>query len=165
MCVLYRKPGLNYFRRLICNIVVHERGPTVLRRVLCFNTILYAFLFCVCSRVWIISMCAFFLLHDRRFAHHAHLFIFILFFTLAVLLSLFFFFMNTSLLLLFLFFVAILVFLLLFLLKSYVMGRHRSSYEHPGDDDINEIIGNGSLSEHYLALARDLDVMEAKVCG
>lgn len=43
------------------------------------------------------------------------------------------------------------------------MGRHRASYEHPGDDDVNEIIGNGSLSEHYLALARDLDVMEAKV--
>lgn len=47
---------------------------------------------------------------------------------------------------------------------SYVMGRHRASYEHPGDDEMNEIIGNGSLSEHYLALARDLDVMEAKVC-
>lgn len=45
---------------------------------------------------------------------------------------------------------------------SYVMGRHRASYEHPGDDEMNEIIGNGSLSEHYLALARDLDVMEAK---
>ena len=43
------------------------------------------------------------------------------------------------------------------------MARHRASYEHPGDDDVNEIIGNGSLSEHYLALARDLDVMEAKV--
>lgn len=43
------------------------------------------------------------------------------------------------------------------------MARHRSSYEHPGDDDMNEIIGNGSLSEHYLALARDLDVTEAKV--
>lgn len=46
---------------------------------------------------------------------------------------------------------------------SYIMARHRASYEHPGDDDVNEIIGNGSLSEHYLALARDLDVMEAKV--
>ncbi|CAN0219074.1 unnamed protein product [Laminaria digitata] len=45
---------------------------------------------------------------------------------------------------------------------SYIMARHRASYEHPGDDDVNEIIGNGSLSEHYLALARDLDVMEAK---
>lgn len=43
------------------------------------------------------------------------------------------------------------------------MGRHRAAYEHPGDDEVNEIIGNGSLSEHYLALARDLDVMEAKV--
>lgn len=46
---------------------------------------------------------------------------------------------------------------------SYIMARHRASYEHPGDDAVNEIIGNGSLSEHYLALARDLDVMEAKV--
>ncbi|CAM9958946.1 unnamed protein product, partial [Ectocarpus fasciculatus] len=45
---------------------------------------------------------------------------------------------------------------------SFIMARHRASYEHPGDDDVNEIIGNGSLSEHYLALARDLDVMEAK---
>lgn len=44
------------------------------------------------------------------------------------------------------------------------MARHRASYEHPDDDEVNEIIGNGSLSEHYLALARDLDVMEAKVC-
>ncbi|CAM9204623.1 unnamed protein product, partial [Choristocarpus tenellus] len=43
-----------------------------------------------------------------------------------------------------------------------IMARHKSSYEHPDDDDINEIIGNGSLSENYLALARDLDVMEAK---
>lgn len=43
------------------------------------------------------------------------------------------------------------------------MARHHASYEHPGDDTINEIIGNGGLSEHYLALARDLDVMEAKV--
>lgn len=46
---------------------------------------------------------------------------------------------------------------------SFMMGRHRSSYEHPGDDDMNEIIGNGSLSEHFLALGRDLDVVEAKV--
>eukprot|EP00903_Cladosiphon_okamuranus_P015551 g14356.t1 len=45
---------------------------------------------------------------------------------------------------------------------SYIMARHRASYEHPGDDDVNEIIGNGSLSKHYLALARDLDVVEAK---
>ncbi|CAM9663790.1 unnamed protein product, partial [Ectocarpus sp. 6 AP-2014] len=45
---------------------------------------------------------------------------------------------------------------------SFIMARHRASYEHPDDDDVNEIIGNGSLSEHYLALARDLDVMEAK---
>lgn len=47
--------------------------------------------------------------------------------------------------------------------NSYIMARHRASYEHPGDDEVNEIIGNGTLSEHYLALARDLDVMEAKV--
>ncbi|CAM9644994.1 unnamed protein product [Scytosiphon promiscuus] len=45
---------------------------------------------------------------------------------------------------------------------SFIMARHRASFEHPDDDDVNEIIGNGSLSEHYLALARDLDVMEAK---
>ncbi|CAN0429775.1 unnamed protein product, partial [Ectocarpus sp. 12 AP-2014] len=45
---------------------------------------------------------------------------------------------------------------------SFIMARHRASYEHPDDDEVNEIIGNGSLSEHYLALARDLDVMEAK---
>lgn len=46
---------------------------------------------------------------------------------------------------------------------SYIMARHRASYEHPDDEEVNEIIGNGSLSDHYLALARDLDVMEAKV--
>ncbi|CAN0489383.1 unnamed protein product, partial [Discosporangium mesarthrocarpum] len=42
------------------------------------------------------------------------------------------------------------------------MARHRSSYEHPDDEDMNRIIGNGSLSESYLHLARDLDVTEAK---
>lgn len=50
-----------------------------------------------------------------------------------------------------------------FPLTSFIMARHRASYEHPDDDEVNEIIGNGNLSEHYLALARDLDVMEAKV--
>ena len=49
------------------------------------------------------------------------------------------------------------------MLYSFMMARHRSSYEHPADDDMNEIIGNGSLSEHFLELGRDLDVMEAKV--
>lgn len=30
---------------------------------------------------------------------------------------------------------------------------------------MNEIIGNGNLSEHFLVLGRDLDVVEAKVGG
>eukprot|EP00611_Tribonema_gayanum_P029823 TRINITY_DN8105_c0_g1_i1.p1 TRINITY_DN8105_c0_g1~~TRINITY_DN8105_c0_g1_i1.p1 ORF type:complete len:485 (+),score=197.98 TRINITY_DN8105_c0_g1_i1:248-1702(+) len=45
---------------------------------------------------------------------------------------------------------------------ALLLGRHRSSYTHPEDDAINELVGNAALSDHFLALTRDLDVMEAK---
>ncbi|CAM9618503.1 unnamed protein product [Phaeothamnion confervicola] len=45
---------------------------------------------------------------------------------------------------------------------AFLLARHRSSYEHGDDEKVNEIIGNAGLSENFLALARDLDVTEAK---
>mmetsp|Transcript_42278 Transcript_42278/g.97895 ORF Transcript_42278/g.97895 Transcript_42278/m.97895 type:complete len:911 (+) Transcript_42278:49-2781(+) len=43
-----------------------------------------------------------------------------------------------------------------------MLARHRVNFEEEEDDDLNEIIGNNKLSEHFLHLARDLDVMEPK---
>jgi len=46
-----------------------------------------------------------------------------------------------------------------------LLGRHRVNYEVEGDDDaelLNELIGNEKLSEQFLKLAQDLDVMDAK---
>lgn len=47
-----------------------------------------------------------------------------------------------------------------------LLGRHRIHYEiDDGDDDaeeLNELIGNAHISEQFLKLAQDLDVMEAK---
>lgn len=47
-----------------------------------------------------------------------------------------------------------------------LLGRHRVNYEvdDGGDDDdeLNELIGNEKLSEQFLKLAQDLDVMDAK---
>lgn len=50
-----------------------------------------------------------------------------------------------------------------------LLGRHRINYEIEDHDDaeidideLNEIIGNGYLSEQFLKLAQDLDVMDAK---
>merc|ERR1719421_2453160 len=43
-----------------------------------------------------------------------------------------------------------------------ILARHRVNFEEEEDDDLNEIIGNNKLSEHFLHLARDLDVMEPK---
>jgi 26S proteasome regulatory subunit N1 len=45
---------------------------------------------------------------------------------------------------------------------AFLLARHRCNYEDDDDDDLNEIIGNNKLSENFLALARDLDVMEPK---
>jgi len=45
---------------------------------------------------------------------------------------------------------------------AFILARHRVNYEFEDDDDLNALIGNGKLSECFLALARDVDVMEAK---
>jgi 26S proteasome regulatory subunit N1 len=45
---------------------------------------------------------------------------------------------------------------------AFLLARHRVNYEAEDDDDLNELIGNNKLSELFLALARDLDVMEPK---
>ena len=45
-----------------------------------------------------------------------------------------------------------------------LLGRHRVNYEYPDDDDeeFNPLIGNEKLSEQFLKLAQDLDVVDAK---
>jgi len=46
-----------------------------------------------------------------------------------------------------------------------LLGRHRVNFELEDDDDadeLNELIGNAHLSEQFLKLAQDLDVMEIK---
>ena len=46
-----------------------------------------------------------------------------------------------------------------------LLGRHRVNFEIEDDDEadeLNELIGNAHLSEQFLKLAQDLDVMEAK---
>jgi len=46
-----------------------------------------------------------------------------------------------------------------------LLGRHRVNFEIEEDDEadeLNELIGNTHLSEHFLKLAQDLDVMDAK---
>ena len=45
---------------------------------------------------------------------------------------------------------------------ALILARHRVNYEVEDDDELNEIVGNNKLSEQFLNLARDLDVMEAK---
>lgn len=44
---------------------------------------------------------------------------------------------------------------------AYMLGRQRNPYESE-DDEINQIISQERLSEHYKQLARDLDQMEPK---
>jgi hypothetical protein len=39
----------------------------------------------------------------------------------------------------------------------------QSIFIDTGDDDLNELMSNARLSENFLALARDLDIMEPKV--
>uniref|UniRef100_A0A7S3PYU6 26S proteasome non-ATPase regulatory subunit 2 homolog n=1 Tax=Chaetoceros debilis TaxID=122233 RepID=A0A7S3PYU6_9STRA len=46
-----------------------------------------------------------------------------------------------------------------------LLGRHRVNYEIEDDDDaddLNDLIGNAHISEQFLKLAQDLDVMDAK---
>jgi len=45
-----------------------------------------------------------------------------------------------------------------------LLGRHRVNFEFEddGDEELNDLIGNAQLSEQFLKLAQDLDVMDAK---
>jgi 26S proteasome regulatory subunit N1 len=46
-----------------------------------------------------------------------------------------------------------------------LLGRHRFNYEvedDPDEDELNELIGNEKLSEHFLKVAQDLDVLDPK---
>ena len=44
---------------------------------------------------------------------------------------------------------------------AFMLGRQRNPYESE-DDELNQIIAQEKLSEHYKQLARDLDQMEPK---
>ena len=44
---------------------------------------------------------------------------------------------------------------------AFMLGRQRNAYS-PKDEDLQKIISNEKLSEHFKALARDLDVLEPK---
>jgi len=43
-----------------------------------------------------------------------------------------------------------------------LLGRHRVALEIEDDEELNELIGNEKMSEHFLKVAKDLDVVEAK---
>jgi len=45
---------------------------------------------------------------------------------------------------------------------AYILARHGYSIELAEDEEINEVISNTQMSENFLKLAKDLDVMEAK---
>lgn len=45
---------------------------------------------------------------------------------------------------------------------GYVLARQRFNFEDETDSKVNDLIGNVDLSDKFLSLARDLDVMEAK---
>ena len=44
----------------------------------------------------------------------------------------------------------------------FMVARHGALNLNTDDDCLNELLGNAQLSEHFLSLARDLDVFEAK---
>jgi 26S proteasome regulatory subunit N1 len=44
---------------------------------------------------------------------------------------------------------------------AFMLGRQRNPYETK-DEDLQKIISNEKLSEHFKSLARDLDVLEPK---
>ncbi|DAZ95507.1 TPA: hypothetical protein N0F65_001846 [Lagenidium giganteum] len=45
---------------------------------------------------------------------------------------------------------------------GYILGRQRFFFEDENDSSVNDMISNADLSDKFLSLARDLDVMEAK---
>lgn len=44
---------------------------------------------------------------------------------------------------------------------AFLLARQQTSFE-TDNEEINDIMNNTKLSEHFKALARDLDIMEAK---
>ena len=51
-------------------------------------------------------------------------------------------------------------------MNQFMLGRHQFYLELPGEredyDDLTEIMSNSYLNDHFLNLARELDIMEAK---
>lgn len=45
---------------------------------------------------------------------------------------------------------------------AFMLARQRNPYEAEGDDEIQKIISNEKLSEHYKQLGRELNVVEPK---
>ncbi len=45
---------------------------------------------------------------------------------------------------------------------ALILGRHKSTFECDNTENINELIGNERLSERYLVVAKDMDVLESK---
>lgn len=45
---------------------------------------------------------------------------------------------------------------------AFILGRSHINLQYEESEDVNELIGNSKLSEHYLILAKDLDVLEPK---
>ena len=45
---------------------------------------------------------------------------------------------------------------------AFILARHRSSYTHLSDEALNDLIGNVTLSDRYLAVALSMDVLEPK---
>ena len=46
---------------------------------------------------------------------------------------------------------------------AFILAHHRSNYSVEGDDELNAIIGNATLSERFLAVARSMDVLDPKL--
>jgi 26S proteasome regulatory subunit N1 len=45
---------------------------------------------------------------------------------------------------------------------AFMLGRHRSHISIDGNDSLNEVIGNTTLSDRYLQVGRSMDLLEAK---
>jgi 26S proteasome regulatory subunit N1 len=45
---------------------------------------------------------------------------------------------------------------------AFIVGRSQINFEYPDSEEINQIVGNSKVSEHFLVLAKDLDVLEPK---
>lgn len=45
---------------------------------------------------------------------------------------------------------------------AFILARHRSHIVLPDDDSLNEIIGNATISDRYLSVGRNMDLLEPK---